>query len=117
MNLKDGKTMALSQDNLQESLNNVFDLPSTEQTIKYLHACAGFPTKRTWVKAIRKGNFVGWPLLIIENVNKYVPETDETVKGHMNHQRQGVRTTRKKVPEPTEVDTKAEAGKRNGMYM
>ena len=52
--IKDGETMALSQEDLEESLNNVFDLPSTEQTIKYLHACAGFPTKRTWIKAIKK---------------------------------------------------------------
>ena len=35
----------------EKTLNNVFDLPSTEQTIRCLHAYAGFPTKRTWVKA------------------------------------------------------------------
>ena len=110
--IKDGETVALTQENLVESLNNVFDLPSTEQTIKYLHACAGFPTKRTWIKAIKKGNFVGWPLLTVENVNRYFPESDETVKGHMNHQRQGVRSTKEKNPEPADENNKSEAGKK-----
>ena len=60
--LEDGNSAPLSPRQLKESLNNVFDLPSTEQTIRYLHACAGFPTKRTWIKAIKKGNFIGWPI-------------------------------------------------------
>ena len=59
-----------------------------------MHACAGFPTKRTWIKAIKKGNFIEWPILTVENVNKNFPESEETVKGHMNHQRQGVRSTK-----------------------
>ena len=46
---------SLNNDELAQAINNVFDLPSVEQTIKYLHACIGFPTKRTWLKAIKKG--------------------------------------------------------------
>eukprot|EP00804_Cyclotella_cryptica_P012341 CCRYP_018201-RA/>CCRYP_018201-RA protein AED:0.66 eAED:0.37 QI:0/0/0/0.25/0/0/4/0/691 len=34
---------------------NVYELPSIEQSIRYLHAAAGFPTKSTWLAAIRKG--------------------------------------------------------------
>ena len=85
--LEDGQEVSLSNQQLQESVSNVFDLPSTEQTIRYLHACAGFPTRRTWVRAVRKGNFASWPLLTVENTNTYFPESEETVKGHMNHQR------------------------------
>ena len=47
--------VSLSKDELAQAINNVFDLPSVEQTIRYLHACIGFPTKRTWLKAIKKG--------------------------------------------------------------
>ena len=50
--LEDGNSMPLSPQQLKESLNNVFDLPSTEQTFRHLYACAGFPTRRTWIKAI-----------------------------------------------------------------
>ena len=41
----------------EEVINNVYELPSTEQVIRYLHACAGFPTKTTWIKAIQIGNY------------------------------------------------------------
>jgi hypothetical protein len=29
------------------TINNVYDLPSTAETIRYLHASAGFPSKTT----------------------------------------------------------------------
>ena len=41
-------------------------------------------------------SLVGPCLLTVENVNKNFPESDETVKGHMNYQRQGVRSTKPK---------------------
>ena len=45
----------------KDAINNVYELPSTKQIVRYLHACAGFPTKTTWIKAIRAGNFTTWP--------------------------------------------------------
>ena len=87
-------SIALGHEQLRDVVNNLFDMPSIEQGIRFVHACCGFPTKATWLKAIRKGNFVGWPLVTVENVNKYFPESEETQKGHMNHQRQGVRSTK-----------------------
>ena len=84
----------------QEYLHNVYELPSVEPTIRYLHGAAGFPTKTSWLKAIRKGNYLSWPLINVKNVAKYFPESKETQKGHMCGQRQGVRSTR--MTEPTE---------------
>ena len=43
-------------------------------------------------------------LVTVENVNKYFPEPEETQKGHMNHQRQGVRSTKPKSVNFEEVD-------------
>ena len=94
-------SIALLRDQLR---NNLFDMPSIEQGIRFVHACCGFPTKATWLKAIRKDNFVGWPLVTVENVNKYLPESEETQKGHMNHQRQGVRSTKPKAVNFEDVD-------------
>jgi hypothetical protein len=74
--------------------NSVYDLPSIEQAIKWMHALCGYPVKTTWSKAAKAGNFVGWPLLTEKNINKYYPETDETPKGHMNQQRKNVRSTK-----------------------
>ncbi len=50
----------------QEAASNVYSLPSILQAIKYLHAAAGFPTKDTWVKAIKNGNYVSWPGLTVD---------------------------------------------------
>ena len=77
--------------------NSVYDLPSTEQAIKWMHAVCGYPVKTTWLKAIKAGNFVGWPLLTVKNVTKYYPETIETPKGHLNQTRKNVRSTKPKA--------------------
>ncbi len=58
----------------QEAASNVYSLPSILQAIKYLHAAEGFPTKDTWVKAIKYGNYVSWPGLTIDAVNKHFPD-------------------------------------------
>ena len=65
---------------------NVYSLPSTSQTIKYLHAAAGYPVKDTWIKAIKSGNYTTWPGLTATAACKHFPESDETQKGHMKHQ-------------------------------
>ena len=56
-----------------EGIHHVYDLPSIKPAIRYLHAAAGFPTKRTWLKAIRNGSYLSWPLITIKNVNKFFP--------------------------------------------
>ena len=85
-----------------QQANSVYDLPSVEQAIKWMHAVCGYPVKSTWLKAIKAGNFMGWPLLTTENVKKYYPETVETPKGHMNQARKNVRSTK---PKPTPFET------------
>ena len=63
-----------------------------------MDACSicGYPVKTTWLKAIKAGNYVGWPLLTVKNVTKYYPETTETPKGHLNQTRKNVRSTKPK---------------------
>ncbi len=92
-------TLQMCKNYCQEYLHNVYRLPSIEPTIWYFHGMAGFPTKATWLKAIRKRNYLSCPLINVKNVAKYFPESKETQKGHMRNQRQGVRST--KVAAPT----------------
>ena len=82
--------------NKLQQANSVYDLPSIEQGIKWMHAVCGYPVKSTWLKAIKAGNFIGWPLLTEKNVSKYFPESDETTKGHLNQTRKNVRSTKAK---------------------
>jgi hypothetical protein len=110
--INSAESVELSMPQLREVVNNIYDLPSIEQAIRFTHACIGFPTKATWLKAIRRGNFVGWPLLTVENVHKYFPESDETQKGHMNQQRQGVRSTKTKATDFEEPDKSLTIGKK-----
>jgi hypothetical protein len=84
-----------------EEANNVYNLPSTKETIRYLHASAGHPVKDTWAKAIKAGNFTTWPRLSVKAVHKYFPESDETKQGHMKKQHQNLRYTKIKI-EPNE---------------
>jgi hypothetical protein len=77
--------------------NSVYDLPSVKQVIHWMHAICSFPVKSTWLKAIKAGNFVGWPLLTECKVFKYYPDTDKTTKGHLNQTRKNVCSTKRKT--------------------
>ena len=81
----------------------MYNLPSTEQGIKWMHAVCGYSVKSTWLKAIAAGNFIGWPLLNARNVKKCYPESTETPKGHMNQTCKNVRST--KVMEACDATT------------
>jgi hypothetical protein len=87
----------------REHINNVYELPSIEHAVQYLHAAAGHPTKHTWLKAIARGNYNSWPLINVRNVRKHFPESEETQLGHMRGARQNVRSTR-----PSGFDTLGE---------
>jgi len=78
----------------EHALNNVYDLPSTAETIRYLHACAGFPTKTTWLKAIRAGNYATWPSLTVKAAAEQFPESDETQQGNRRNIKLGIRSTK-----------------------
>jgi hypothetical protein len=88
----------------QEVAANVYSLPSIPQTMRYLHAAAGFPTKDPWINAIKHGNYTTFPGITAKAVNKHFPESVETQKGHMKKQCQNVRSTKMKLilDEPTE---------------
>ena len=55
----------------KEAISHILELPSTEKTISYYHAAAGFPTKETWTDAIWAGNYDPCPGLNVKWINKY----------------------------------------------
>jgi len=80
-----------------ERASAIFEFPSTRQTIMYHHALTGFPVKETFLDAIRAGNYATWPGLTVAALHKYFPDSDETQKGHMKGQRQGICSTKQKA--------------------
>jgi hypothetical protein len=76
--------------------NSVYNLPSTKQAIKWMHTVCRYPVKLTWLKAIKAGNYVGWPMLTERNIQKYYPEATKTATGHLKQTRKNVCSTKKK---------------------
>jgi hypothetical protein len=91
--------------NKREEVSNVYSLPSVQQSVKYLQASAGFPVCDTWLDAVQAGNYVTWPGLTTATIRRHCPDSDETQKGHMKKQRQGVRSTRQKDENTTQEET------------
>ena len=54
-------TIELSMDELKHVVNNLFEVPSVEQAIRFVHACVGYPTKVTWPEAIPKETSLDGP--------------------------------------------------------
>ncbi len=108
-------TVTADQTTTKEGVNHAYDLPSISQTVRYLHAAAGYPTKATWTKAIKAGNFNTWPTITPATVNCHFPESDKTQKGHMKRQRQGVQSTR--VRKEIEETTSAAIPKEMDVYI
>eukprot|EP00804_Cyclotella_cryptica_P026024 CCRYP_018185-RA/>CCRYP_018185-RA protein AED:0.33 eAED:0.35 QI:0/0/0/1/0/0/2/0/281 len=73
--------------------------PPINQTGHQMVTCrVRLPRQVHMDKAIKAGNFHGWPLLTAMNVLKYYPETIETPKGHLNQTRKNVCSTKPKHP-------------------
>ena len=81
---------------LQEA-NSIYDLPTIEEAIRWMYAVCGYPVKSTLIKAIKAGNFTGWPMLNKRNVANYYPETTKTPKENLNQTRKNVRSTKPKT--------------------
>ena len=62
--------------------------------IRHYDATAGFPTETFWIKAIQAGFYAMWPMLTATVIIKYYPESDETQKGHMHQNKEGLQSTK-----------------------
>jgi len=79
---------------------NIQRLRTKEQLCDYLHRAAGHPVKKTWLAAIKAGEYATWPGLTYELVSKHLQNTEETAMGHLHKRRQNIRSTK---PQPTPV--------------
>jgi hypothetical protein len=65
-----------------EAIHNVYELKTQPKLVHYYHAVSRFPTKPTWLKAIKNKQFASWPRLMADVVDRHYPDSDETPKGH-----------------------------------
>jgi hypothetical protein len=84
-------------------------LPALLRSPHIAHAATGSPVPSTWVRAIHAGHYATWPGLTAELVNKHLPPSLATAKGHLDQQRQNIRSTQSPtnlpVPDTISSDT------------
>ena len=68
---------------------------SKMELAQYLHACAFSPSPSTFITAIRKGHFITWPGLTPSLIQKYLPPSISTAKGHLNQEMKNLQSTKK----------------------
>ena len=71
---------------------------SKHDLIVYLHAACFSPTKTTFINAIKKNFLTTWPGLTADLVNKHLPTSVHTAKGHIKQELQGLQSTKKNLP-------------------
>ena len=65
--------------------------------MRYYHAAVGFPTKPTWLAAIKNGHYRSWPGLNQKVAAKYFPESTEMWRGHGRKIKSGLRSTKQPI--------------------
>ncbi len=77
-----------------EVVHSIYKLKTQPELVRYLHAAAGFPTKPTWLKAIKNKQFASWLGLSLDAVRRHFPDSDEIHKGHGRRTPSGLRSTK-----------------------
>jgi hypothetical protein len=77
-----------------EAITNVNKLTIQPELVRYYHAPVGFPTKPTWVAAIKNRQFALRPGLTAKAVTKHFLELEETAKGHDHKTGSGLYSTK-----------------------
>jgi hypothetical protein len=75
----------------QHHLNAIIrkDLTKTN-LIQYLYGCCGSPVVSTWKNAIRNSNFITWPGIDYISIDKHLPKSIASAKGHLDQERKNL---------------------------
>jgi hypothetical protein len=79
----------------QEAVFNVYNVKTQPELVRYLHASAGFPTKPTWLHAVKNRQYASWPSLTPKAIAKHFAESEETLKGHARKTKSGQGSTKR----------------------
>ena len=87
------------------SANSLYECSSKQNLAIFLHQACFSPPISTWIEAINQNLFATFPGLTVDLVNKYLPRSENTVKGHMNQtfkNKRSKKTSEKSTPIPSE---------------
>lgn len=88
-----------------------------KELFKFFHAVAFIPVKYTWIKAIEKVFFIGWPGITADIVLKYLPDSPASIKGHLHQIRKNIRSTRSINSQTIDKDISCEEDRSCSNYM
>ena len=77
----------LQDNNPPQAANAMYDCATERQLVQFYHATCFSPTKSTWINAIKKGYFKGWPGLSADLVQRHLGVEVATEKGHLDQRR------------------------------
>ena len=102
--VKNKKQDALKTIRLVNSLNIMIQKKKAkEKLVRFLHAACCLPVASTFIKATEKGNFLGWPGLTADSVQKNLSNNLATELGHIRQEYAGLQSTRQvQTSTPTE---------------
>ena len=84
--------------NQQHKLSVIIPKNTTKRDlIAFYHAALFSPTKATFIKAIKNGNFQSWPGLSATSVNNLLTPTIATHFGHLRQERQNLQSTQSDI--------------------
>jgi hypothetical protein len=80
---------------LGHAANSVYEMETKADLVAYLHVhrCSYSPTTSGWLKAIQNRFFTTWPGLDENIVQKHLPKSAATIKGHQRQQFKNIRST------------------------
>jgi hypothetical protein len=78
---------------LGHAANSVYKMETKADLVTYLHQCCYSPTTSGWLKAIKNGFFTTWPGLDETIVQKHLPKSAATIKGHQRQQFKNLQST------------------------
>ena len=84
--------------------NHVYENKSNTDLVMLYHQACWSPAKATWIAAIKKNYFATWPGLTAELVQKYLPKSEHTVKGHLKQEFKNKNSTKQQEVQKTIED-------------
>ena len=61
-----------------EELYSAYKIKTKPEIVRFYHAAVGFPTKPTWLAAIKNNHYASRPGLTSTDVARYYPESEKT---------------------------------------
>jgi hypothetical protein len=81
--------------------HNAYALKTKTELIDFLHRASFCPSVSIWTQAIDNNFFASWPGLTADAVQKFLPKSLATAKGHLNATQKNQQSTKIPPPSPT----------------